>query len=100
MTVNTRPGPGAAPIGRHLVLVVAICATALAVLFVPPIPQALSYHDFADHRACLGLQNCLNVLSNVPFAIVGVLGVAAVFNSSGSPQFGDRWERWPYGVLF
>ena len=67
----------------------------------PPIPQALDYHTMADERALLGIPNSLNVLSNAPFAIVGLLGLAAAFGWMGRPSpFTDRWERWPYAALF
>jgi hypothetical protein len=44
----------------------------------------------------------LNVLSNLPFAVVGVLGLAAIFGSNVDRRvpFHDSWERWPYAALF
>jgi len=39
----------------------------------PPIPQDENYHLFADHRSILGIPNFWNVISNLPFALVGVL---------------------------
>jgi len=65
----------------------------------PPIPQDPAYHAFADRRSWLGIPNALDVLSNVPFAIVGLLGLAATF-SRRVGTFVDPWERWPYAVLF
>ncbi|MBB6576735.1 hypothetical protein HNP33_000783 [Comamonas odontotermitis] len=41
----------------------------------PHVPQAAHYHDFADQRALGGLRNALDVLSNLPFAMVGALGL-------------------------
>ena len=41
----------------------------------PHVPQAAHYHDFADQRALWGLRNALDVLSNLPFAMVGALGL-------------------------
>ena len=43
-----------------------------------PIPQDLEYHKFADTLAVLGIPNFLNVLSNIPFLIVGLVGIRAV----------------------
>ena len=37
-----------------------------------PIPQQQSYHNFADQREILGIPNFLNVITNLPFAIIGV----------------------------
>ena len=39
-------------------------------------PQPQAYHDFADQRPLLGLPHMLNVVSNLPFLIVGVWGLA------------------------
>ncbi len=56
-----------------------IAAAALAVLafflFVPPIAQDETYHFFADNRTVWGIPNFWNVVSNLPFAAVGILGL-------------------------
>jgi hypothetical protein len=56
-----------------------IPAAALAVvaffLFVPPIAQDETYHFFADSRTVWGIPNFWNVVSNLPFAAVGILGL-------------------------
>jgi hypothetical protein len=44
---------------------------ALALGLHGPIAQWASYHAFADTRAWLGLPNAENVLSNLPFALIG-----------------------------
>ncbi len=43
----------------------------LAMWIHGPIPQWQSYHQFADQRTWLGLPNAADVLSNLPFALVG-----------------------------
>ncbi len=78
-----------------IVVVVAVVA-----LFVPPIPQDPSYHDFADRRALLGIPNFANVISNVPFLPVGVLGVA-FFLRRLDDAIGETGPlRWPLFVFF
>jgi hypothetical protein len=56
-----------------------IAAAALAVLaffiFAPPIAQDETYHFFADNRTVWGIPNFWNVVSNLPFAVVGILGL-------------------------
>ncbi len=56
--------------------VLALVATALALALVShgAIPQWADYHAFADTRGWLGLPNAENVLSNLPFALIGVWG--------------------------
>lgn len=45
---------------------------------VSPISQDTSYHHFADQVTLLSIPNALNVLSNLPFLIVGIFGVVAI----------------------
>lgn len=59
--------------------------TAVAVLaasLLPPIPQDAVYHRFADERSWLGIPNAANVLSNLPFVVVGVLGLRELIRST------------------
>lgn len=71
-----------------------------AFLFVPRIPQWPSYHDFADHRSWLGVLNFADVTSNLPFAIFGAIGLAALLNPASKEIFLDSRERWPYLFFF
>jgi len=79
-------------------------ALGIAVLMfrLPPIPQSPAYHHFSDQRAWFGIPNFLNVISNLPFAIVGLIGVVFLCQTSNSPQqvFIDPRERWPYLGVF
>jgi hypothetical protein len=81
-----------------LLLAVAIILAVIS-LFLRPIPQPLSYHNFADQRSWLGIPNFGDVISNVPFAIVGLWGLIAVFRA-GAIKFADPLERWPYAAMF
>jgi len=51
-------------------------AAAVAVSFLPPIPQDPAYHAFADQRTLFGVANFWNVASNLPFMLVGVYGLS------------------------
>ena len=46
-----------------------------AAWLIPAMPQALAYHDFADHRGALGMQNFFDVASNGAFFVVGLVGL-------------------------
>jgi hypothetical protein len=73
------------------------------VFCLPPIPQDPSYHAFADDRTMLGVPNFLNVASNLPFLVVGVLGLAVLLRADAVRPEGplqERAERWPLLVLF
>jgi hypothetical protein len=71
--------------------------------FVPPIAQDPMYHNFADQRTLLGIPHCLNVVSNAPFLVVGVLGLWFLLASHNRPSSGaflEAHERWPFHVFF
>ena len=93
----------------------------LALLLVPPIPQSQSYHGFADQRLLLGAPNFWNVVSNLPFVLVGALGLRYLrrdlsagvfflgvfltgFSSSyyhwNPNDFGLFWDRLPMALAF
>lgn len=44
-------------------------------IWVDPIAQDLNYHKFADQLTFSGIPHFWNVMSNVPFLLVGVLGI-------------------------
>ncbi|MEQ8762599.1 MAG: ceramidase domain-containing protein [Planctomycetota bacterium] len=48
--------------------------TVMALWIVGPIEQSAEYHDFADQRPLGSLPHAQNVLSNLPFLLVGVFG--------------------------
>lgn len=89
-------------IGTPGLIFLAVGITVLGtVLFLSPIPQDVSYHSFADERQFFGVPNFLNVVSNLPFLVVGLLGIRLVLDHEKDPQiFFDNMERWPYLVLF
>ena len=78
-----------------VLVTVAAAATAAAFAF-PPIAQDPAYHAFADRRRIWGMPNALNVLSNLPFTVVGALGVSLVWRRGSGPA----WERATFLALF
>jgi hypothetical protein len=88
---------------RALLLLALGLATVGVALCLPYLPQNKSYHEFADDRELLGMANCLNVLSNGPFVVIGVLGWLFLLRQSRPfPEgaFLSVRERIPYFVLF
>lgn len=80
-------------------LLAAITAVlAIAAFVAPAMPQPLSYHAFADCRTIWAIPNFFNVVSNLPFLIAGVLGLAHVVRGGG--RFVDPREQLPYIVFF
>jgi hypothetical protein len=77
---------------------------ALGIVFcLPPLPQDLRFHAFADDRTMLGVPNFLNVASNLPFLVVGVIGLRMLCRRDAVRPDGpllEPTERWPLLVLF
>ena len=67
-----------------------------------PWPQPQEYYQFADQRPMLGMPHALNVLSNLPFIVVGVLGIAFLCSEQSRRPgvFLEPMERRPYWVYF
>lgn len=59
---------------RPAILLGMIVGALIAVVFVGATPQDIAYHNFVDKRKLLGVPNFLNVMSNLPFLIVGLFG--------------------------
>jgi hypothetical protein len=107
---------------RNKILTLAICiaVVVLFLIFAPPLPQSRSYHDFADQRTILGIANFWDVVSNLPFLIVGLMGLfrfrdfalrilflGVFFTAFGSAYYHlapDNarlfWDRLPMTVVF
>jgi len=68
----------------HLALIIgSITIILLGFVLSSPIPQDPNYHAFADDRGFLGVANFWNVISNIPFLIVGAWGLVIVRRHSG-----------------
>jgi hypothetical protein len=89
---------------RVLALWLAVAVVTIGVFLIPPIPQSENYHHFVDTRAFGGVNNTFDVLSNVFFLIVGLLGMRFVLGGPAAvdsePRFLDPRERWPYLIFF
>ncbi len=67
----------------------------LAAALLPALPQPQSYHRFVDTRALLGLPNALNVLSNLPLLLAGLLGLRILKKGVSKDETGL-----PYAIFF
>jgi hypothetical protein len=55
-------------------LVLVCLLVAGVILMRPPIPQDPAYHQFADQRSWAALPNVWNLLSNLPYVLIGIFG--------------------------
>lgn len=72
------------------IIVLAVFAMAL----VDPIAQDAAYHLFADRRSWWQIPNTLDVLSNVPFVFVGLMGLWHIVFYRQHKLF------WPFLAIF
>jgi hypothetical protein len=76
--------------GRPLLTIAVLAALAIAgtFLFVPVFQQNPDYHHFADSRSIAGIPNFWNVVSNLPFLLIGVLSLATIRRNVPATFFG------------
>jgi hypothetical protein len=88
----------------RVALVVGVAAVGIiAALILPPLPQSQAYHQFADGRTLLGIPNCLDVLSNAAFLVVGLLGLGFLLRRPQAEEAGGfvaGCEKVPYAMFF
>ena len=81
---------------RWAVLAALVVVACGITAMLKPIPQPAWYHNFADARTMLGVPNALNVLSNLPFIVVGLAGLYFIMRSRNQ----SAQQRWALLVLF
>jgi Ceramidase len=110
---------------QQLLLILTILAFAIVFIFIKPIAQPESYHNFANENMFFEIPNFLNVLSNIGFVFMGfygfycvskykilskfaiVLFAAIVFTGFGSAYYHFNpnnstlvWDRLPMTIVF
>ncbi|HEY4111560.1 ceramidase domain-containing protein [Puia sp.] len=66
---------------KSLILLTITFVSLILIFCIPPIAQTPEFHNFADTRSLLGIVNAGNVLSNIPFLIIGIYGLVLVSRS-------------------
>lgn len=67
------------PIRTKTMGIIGLAAIFLAAAaLLPPIPQDPAYHLYADQRTVMGIPHFWNVLSNLPFIVLGLIGVITI----------------------
>lgn len=67
---------------RLAIIAIVILAAIVIISQLPPIPQDPAFHNFADNTGRAGIPNFWNVVSNLGFLIVGLLGFVIVLRAS------------------
>lgn len=85
----------------RITAVAAAFLLALAVaLTIPPMPQPLAYHRFADDRVWLGIPHAGDVISNLGFLAAGIFGLTVVSSRKCRAAAGGNWHRLTYLAFF
>jgi hypothetical protein len=89
---------------RPLLILIGLATVSLAgLLLLPPIPQDQSYHHFADRHTLLGVPNFWNFISNLPFILIGAVGLwqfhrdpatTVIFLGIFLTGFGSAYYHW------
>lgn len=87
-----------------LIFIALFSIVALIAVFtlVPKIPQDLSYHYFGDQKQILGIPNFWNVMTNLPFLVVGFMGIQKITNSrlgGAMPQLRPAYLTFFMGIF-
>jgi hypothetical protein len=83
-----------------LILIMLLSVSGALTCFLPRIPQNIAYHRFADSRAWLGLSNFWNVVSNLPFCVIGGLALGFILRKDNAFVFSDFSSRFCWILLF
>jgi hypothetical protein len=89
---------------RRALLAILALGSLAAAFFIKPIPQDPRYHEFADQRTLLGIPHFMDVASNLPFLVAGVV---ALYNLQTRkdiyypvPEARPAWVILAFAVLF
>ncbi|KAG5045047.1 hypothetical protein JHK86_014453 [Glycine max] len=75
-----------------------LCCMCL-IFFTPRIPRSPKHHQFVDMRNLLGVANTLNVMTNFPFLVVGVLGLVLALEG-GVFNISSQGEVWTWALFY
>ena len=82
------------------VLAVIALIMAGAALMLSPIAQPQAYHNFAEQRTILGIPRFGDVISNIGYLAVALLGFVFVFSRDGRARLATFEQRLPWLVFF
>ena len=66
---------------RYIAIIVLSLLSVVGVMMLDPIAQDLEYHLFKDQKTIFNIPNFWNVITNLPFLLIGVFGLHSIFRS-------------------
>ena len=64
---------------KILLLLLSSVITVFVIMFVSAVSQDKAYHNFADQRNIFGIPHFCNVVTNLPFLVVGLTGFFKIY---------------------
>jgi hypothetical protein len=83
----------------YLIAFITVLAVVI-VLGLKPISQAVSYHHFCDTRIFWGIPDFANVVSNLPFVVIGIAGLISLKRSSAPASTAVSYFFLFIGIFF
>lgn len=87
------------PASKQRLLLIFTALTVIIAFLLRPVAQSLSYHHFADQRPLWGIPNFGNVVSNLPYLIIGLYGLVLVGRTPVPPAIRVIYLVLFFGVL-
>lgn len=84
----------------YTLIFLTMLATFCSYLLVDPVAQDARYHDFSDQITLLGVPHALNVISNLPFLLIGIYGLIVLGKIQHNPSKIVVSNRFAYWSLF
>src|ERR1700722_15658781 len=86
----------------YKIAIIVLVGIGCAAFFIhlPPIPQPLSYHQFADQRTLLGIPNFWNVILSFPLIMVSSWALYFLASAASDEHFIHPKEKIFYVVFF
>lgn len=75
---------------RNWILGLVAVVSAMWLWSLDPVSQNLFYHEFADQRSFWGIPHFCDVMSNIPFLVVGIVGILYCFKN----RHISNWWGW------
>ena len=64
---------------RIFLFLLSLVITVLVVIIIPPVSQDPEYHNFEDQRSISGIAHFWNVVTNIPFILLGIIGFFKIY---------------------
>jgi hypothetical protein len=85
---------------KALIIAGSIGIALLIIFLIPQFPQPTWYNDFADKREVMGIPHFSNVFSNLPFAILGILGLSALRDMPSDRFISKPYEKGAFAAIY